>query len=283
VESFDVARAISAAISVASAHGLIADEAVVLHNSNKLTLRLQPCDVVARATRARDNSAGLELERVQRLAEAGCPVGAVEPRVRPLAYRLDDFAVTLWVYYESGTAALSATDYADGLARLHAGMRQVDIATPRFTDRIAQAEKIVAEPESSPALAAQDRELLVRRLADLRQAIDDHNASEQLLHGEPHPGNVLATSGGPVFIDFETLCRGPVEFDLAHVPQAACDQYPNVDTELLDDCRHLVLAMVAAWRWDVEDEFPDGIRWGHRLLRALRDGPPWPTLDVMTI
>ena len=115
----------------------------------------------------------------------------LEPRVRPLVYRLDDFAVTLWVYYESGTAALSATDYADGLARLHAGMRRVDIATPRFTDRIAQAEKIVAEPESSPALAAQDRELLVRSLADLRQAIDDRNASEQLLHGEPHPGNVL--------------------------------------------------------------------------------------------
>lgn len=274
-------RAISAATSVAWAHDLMADRAVVLHNSNQVTLRLQPCDVVARVNRTGHDSAGAELERVQRLAEAGCPVGAVEPRVDPLVYERDGFAVTLWVYYGSALA-LSAADYADGLARLHAGMHTVDLASPRFTERIEQAQKIVANPGSSPALASADRELLGGRLAGLRQAIDHHNAGEQLLHGEPHPGNVLSTIGGPVFIDFETLCRGPVEFDLAHVPQAVCDLYPDVNTELLEVCRHLVLAMVAAWRWDRDDQFPDGIRWGHRLLRALRDGPPWPTLDVMT-
>jgi len=189
--------------------------------------------------------------------------------------------VTLWVYYGSALA-LSAADYADGLARLHAGMRKVDLASPRFTARIEHAQEIVANPGLSPALVSADRALLGSRLADLRRAIDYHNAGEQLLHGEPHPGNVLMTSGGPLFIDFETICRGPVEFDLAHVPQAVCDLYPDVNSALLEVCRHLVLAMVAAWRCELGDEFPDGNRWRHRLLHALRDGPPWPTLDVMT-
>lgn len=119
------------------------------------------------------------------------------------------------------------------------------------------------------------------RLRSLREAIEERGAAEQLLHGEPHPGNVLGTEDGPLFIDLETCCRGPVEFDLAHVPDVVCTHYPNVDLELLDECRQLVLAMIAAWRWDRGDQFPDGRRFGEELLRLLRVGPPWPTLDAV--
>jgi Phosphotransferase enzyme family len=160
-------------------------------------------------------------------------------------------------------------------------MRQVDVPSPRFTDRIAEAAEVVASPDLSPELAEADRVFLSSRLRSLRRAIDDRGAVEQLLHGEPHPGNVLSTKSGPLFIDLETCCRGPVEFDLAHVPEAVCGHYPNVDQGLLDDCRQLVLAMVAAWRWDHGDQFPDGRRYGEEFLRSLREGPPWPTLDTV--
>ena len=161
-------------------------------------------------------------------------------------------------------------------------MRTVDLASPCFTDRIADAERVAANPALSPELAGADRELPGGRLADLRHLTDTFGAAEQLLHGEPHPGNVLGTKLGPVFIDFETICRGPVEFDLAHVPESVCERYSGINHDLLDTCRQLVLAMVAAWRWDVGDEFPNGRRWGHGFLQALREGPPWPTLDTMT-
>jgi hypothetical protein len=39
--------------------------------------------------------------------------------------------------------------------------------------------------------------------------------------------------------------------------------------------------MVAAWRWDVDDQFPHGRRFGEALLRVLREGAPWPTLDTV--
>jgi thiamine kinase-like enzyme len=124
--------------------------------------------------------------------------------------------------------------------------------------------------------------LLSGRLASLRRAIDDRGAADQLLHGEPHPGNVLSTRNGPLLIDLETCCCGPVEFDLAHVPEEVCAHYPGIDQELLDECRQLVIAMVAAWRWDRDDQFPNGRRFGEELLRVLREGPPWPTLDTVT-
>ena len=215
-------------------------------------------------------------------AEVGCPVGALEPRVDPVVYTRDGFAVTLWTYYGPVTPSASPVDYAKALERLHAGMREVDVASPRFTDRVAEAADIVANPDRSPELADADRVFLSGRLESLRRAIVERDAAEQLLHGEPHPGNVLSTKNGPLFIDFETCCRGPVEFDLAHAPEAVCEHYTGVDQGLLDDCRQLVLAMVAAWRWDIGDQFPNGRRFGEQLLRSLREGPPWPTLDMLT-
>ncbi|HMJ77297.1 MAG TPA: phosphotransferase, partial [Iamia sp.] len=216
----------------------------------------------------------------QRLAEAECPVAALEPRVEPRPYERDGFVVTLWTYYETvGPDEPSPAAIADALERLHAGMQPLEVTAPRFTDRVAEAQELVARRALTPALADADRELLDTTLRDRRRAIGDRGAPEQLLHGEPHPGNVLSTRDGLRFIDLETCCHGPVEFDIAHVTAAASQRYPNVDHELLRDCRALVLAMVAAWRWDPGDQLPEGQRAGHELLRALREGPPWPTLD----
>src|SRR5882757_9755659 len=100
MEMSDVTRAIAAATSVAASLGLSATDAIVLHNSNKLALRLTSCDVFARVAPVGEEVAELEVELAQRLAEVGSPVGALEPRVDPLVYKRDGFALTLWVYYK---------------------------------------------------------------------------------------------------------------------------------------------------------------------------------------
>ncbi len=269
-------------MSIASALGLTVDDAVVLQNSNNLAVRLLPCDVLARIAPATQQVAQFEIELAQRLAETESPVAALEPRVEPRAYERDGFVVTLWTYYSSVTRReVAPADYAKALKRLHAGMRKLDVTTPHFTDRVADAQQLVASRDRTPALADADRELLSSTLRSLRRTIADRGAAEQLLHGEPHPGNVLSTKNGPLFIDLETCCHGPIEFDLAHVPEEVIEHYPDVDQELLDECRVLVLAMVAAWRWDAGDQFPNGPRVGRELVSTLRNGPPWPTLDVV--
>ena len=269
----------SAAITTAAELNLPADNAVVIQNSNKVTLRLLPCDVLARVAWAGQEALQREVDLARRLAQTETPVAALAPHVEPHLYERDGFVMTLWTYYEPGTLEdVSPADYADALERLHEGMRRLDVAAPHFTDRVADAQRLVASRDLTPALADPDRELLTDTLRDLRHAIGDRGAAEQLLHGEPHPGNVLSTQSGLLFIDLETCCRGPVEFDLAHAPEDVSECYPGADQALVRECRHLVLAMVAAWRWDRDDEFPDGERAGRALLKLLRDGPPWPTL-----
>ena len=278
----EVPRAVAAARTTASALGLTVDDAVVLHDSNKLAVRLLPCEVLARVAHEAHQVAEFEVELAQRLATTESPVAALEPRVEPRVYERDGFVVTLWTYYEPvPPREVAPADYAQALERLHAGMRTLEVTTPHFTDRVAEAQRLVASRDLTPALADADRELLADTLRSRRRAISDRGAAEQLLHGEPHPGNVLRTKDGLLFIDLETCCRGPVEFDLAHVPEEVSERYRDADQELLGECRNLVLAMVAAWRWDPDDQFPDGQRAARVLLSALRQGPPWPSLDVV--
>jgi hypothetical protein len=278
----EIHPALAAAKFTASALGLAADDAIVLHDSNKVTVRLLPCDVVARVAPIAHQVARFEIGLAQRLAESGSPVAVPDPRAEPRVYESDGFAVTLWTYYKpaiSGEA--SPADYASALERLHAGMRKLDVRTPHFTDRVEEAQHLVEATDLTPDLAGADRELLLTTLRGRRQAIADRGAGEQLLHGEPHPGNVLSTKSGLLFIDFETCCRGPVEFDLAHVPDDVSERYAGADQDLLSQCRALVLAMVAAWRWDRDDQFPDRHQAARKLLGALRMGPPWPPLDAV--
>ena len=262
----DIPRAIAATAAVASSAGLPVEDVTVLQASNKLALRLLPCDVMARVAIGEDLQR--ELDLAGQLVAAGAPVAAPESRAVPGVHHRDGFAITLWTYYP-GTGEVSARDYAGALRRLHAAMRTVESPVPHARDRVGSAIQLLTGPRRSPELAEADRALLTDTLRRLGPVLGD-GAGEQLLHGEPHPGNLLGTEHGPVFIDLETCCRGPVEFDLAHAPDDVAEHYPGIDAALLEQCRILVLAMITAWRWDRDDRLPDGRRLAHEWLAQLR-------------
>ena len=107
-------------------------------------------------------------------------------------------------------------------------------------------------------------------MRNLKCAIADRGVDEQLLHGEPHPSNLLNTKKGLLFVDLETCCRGPVEFDIAHAPEDVGEHYPAANPDLLRECRILMLAMIATWRWDRDDQLPNGRQLGTEWLSQIR-------------
>ena len=254
----------------------------MLHDSNRLAVHLQPCGVLARvAPRPRRGGAELEVEVARRLAGRGTPLATLDPRVEPRVYEHEDFVVTLWTYYEPVPPHDIAPDeYARALERLHAGMRQAELTedrVPHFSDRVDEAQRLVDDPTNNPEIAGADRALLSTTLRTMRAAIVDRGASEQLLHGEPHPGNVLRTRGGLLFVDLETCCRGPVELDIAHAtvgasgpPAEVGAHYAGADRALVRECWILMLAMVTAWRCEPGDDLPDGRAMARDWIRQLR-------------
>ncbi len=286
VEAAVARRAVTAAISIAESLDLVVDDAVVLNDSNRLVVRLLPCDVVARIVplgyRVFAAAVGAEREAqvVGRLAAAHAPVAGLAPGVEPRVFVRDGFEIGLMTYYEQLLPrALPPEDYANALKWLHGAMQQMDIETPRFTDRVNDVQQWVARRDATPDLIDEERELLLHTLTSLRQSVVDRGAPEQLLHGEPHPWNVLDTTVGPRFVDFENCVRGPVEWDLGWVPAAVSERYLGADRDLVDECRGLVLAIVAAHCWRPEDERP-GRESRSAFMAAVRRGPPWTALDT---
>ena len=118
-------------------------------------------------------------------------------------------------------------------------------------------------------IARQVHGLLDARQEEIR--IAQHALAAVLVaDDDPHLGNVLTTKNGLLFIDLETCCRGPVEFDLAHAPEEVSEHYPGVNQGLLRECRILVLAMITTWRWDRGDQLPNGRQLGTEWLSQIR-------------
>src|SRR3954447_25566920 len=100
-------------MSTASVLDLVVDDAVLLKDSNRLVLRLLPCDVVVRVAPTRYQAidvyspwadyrsrAETEVELAHRLGETDSPVAVLDPRVEPRVYVRDDFVIAMWTYFE---------------------------------------------------------------------------------------------------------------------------------------------------------------------------------------
>ncbi|MFA3877696.1 phosphotransferase family protein [Streptomyces sp. MMCC 100] len=267
----ELRRAVEAGRATVSELGLQVDDVVVIHNSDRVALRMVPCGVLARvAPSGHLADSAFEVEVARRLADAGAPVAELDPRVDPRVQVRDAFAVSLWTYYEPVGAEIAPADYADVLVRHHAALRRIDVDAPHFTDRVAAALGAVSDRERSPELPDSDRELLHDTLSGLSAAIGIDRARDQLLHGEPHPGNLLNTRRGPLFVDLATCCRGPIEFDLAHAPEEVAEHYAGADHDLTHRCRALNWAMFSAWRWRRDDQMPGRDHWRTEGLDRVR-------------
>ncbi|KAA0930400.1 phosphotransferase family protein [Streptomyces apricus] len=271
MEALLLRRAVSAGRSVVSGLGLLVDDVVVVHDSDRVALRLVPCGVLARVAPVEQLADfAYEVDVARRLVGVGAPVGELDPRVEPRVRLRDGFAVSLWTFYESVGSEIAPVDYADVLLRHHAALRRAQLDAPHFTDRIAAALREVEERERSPELSDSDRQFLSGTLRGVGVEVGVDGGRDQLLHGEPHPGNLLNTRRGPLFVDLATCCRGPVEFDLAHAPEEVAQHYAGVDHELLHRCRALNWALFSAWRWRRDDRMPDREHWRVEGLDRVR-------------
>ena len=100
IQATEVRRAVAAALSTASSLDLTVDDAIVLSNSNKLTLRLLPCDAFGAGCTLGASGRTVRGRSCSTAREIRVSCGCLEPRVDPRVYERDGFVITLWTYYE---------------------------------------------------------------------------------------------------------------------------------------------------------------------------------------
>jgi Ser/Thr protein kinase RdoA (MazF antagonist) len=88
---------------------------------------------------------------------------------------------------------------------------------------LSYVRSLLADYAALPAMSRVDRELLANTYDRLKIRLDGLVSADSLIaiHGEPHSYNVLIVEGEPAFIDFESVCIGPREWDLACLDEQA--------------------------------------------------------------
>jgi hypothetical protein len=245
-------QAIRAAVSYAAAHGVRAADPAVLKNGSNVLVHLRPSPVVARAA----GTTGLvrtpvadwfsrELSVVDHLLARGVPVVAPSADLPRGPVVHEGVTMSFWTFTpHDPSVSIKPADFASSLAVVH--------------------QALADYPDPLPATGPLDDVLLglpfLGEHAELLRAEHDRLAAllprgGQALHGDAHPGNVLATPNGLVWNDFEDTWRGPREWDLALMRrttlldgESALAAYPGShDPHLLELCDEIRRLQKQIW------------------------------------
>lgn len=237
--------AVTAAVAVARAHGVKCDEPIVLRDAWHVLVHLSPAPVVARVSSGAPtmdpDDVARELDVARHAANAGAPVVPPSDLIDPGPHEHDGHTLVFWQYVDQHGEADAAVA-GEGLRAIHDALVDYEGELPalhRMDDLL----------EELPASADSD---LLRELTSVVLP------TGQAIHGDAHLYNCMGTAAGPLWHDFETSCRGPVEYDLAALvhrlrihggderPAVALAGYGDHDADLLEAALPVYAAWIAA-------------------------------------
>jgi hypothetical protein len=205
-------HAVAAAVAVAREHGLPTEDPRIVRDLTNVIVHLAPALVVARVALALADR-GVEwlaqqVELVSFLAAAGAPVAPPTRDVDPGPHERNGLWVTLWTWFDHDRARLDANEVGRTLRELHDAMAGYGGNLPTC-DRLGESTQVLQALVPSEHASAEELEELLA-LAGRLEPLDGRP-----IHGDAHFGNVLCTRDGHLWTDFENMCAGPVEYDLA--------------------------------------------------------------------
>ena len=230
------ADAVAASVALAAALGLPSERPVVVAEGYSVRVRLDPAPVLTRVVTVGRTLRGDPLPWMDRevavsrfLSAAGAPV--VPPWSNPGPHQACGLDVSLWRWLVPDPQPMPPDLYGRLLKDLHDALLDYDAELPILVGPLTDIATALQLSDDPLLREAADR-LVPLALAWPRRP----------LHGDAHTDNVLTTRLGPRWMDFEDVCVGPVEWDLASrtLTDDFIDAYPGaVDRERLEECRDL--------------------------------------------
>ncbi|MGH3315198.1 MAG: phosphotransferase [Nocardioidaceae bacterium] len=270
-------RAVEAAVHVARSHGIRVDEPIVLNDLFSVVVHLAPAPVVACVptwiSRLRDNvedAMRREIAVTEFLHAQGAPVVAPSTDLPPGPHRHDGFAVSFWPYVEADPdRTVTAADCAVMLPDLHRALAAYPGDLPTLEAAAVDVTRWLESAETATGSGSASSWLDVLRTAASRlRPLLKATAGTVVVHGDAHPGNMIASRPGLLWIDFEEVSRGPAEWDYATIGDDgalevldALDSASAVDPRRLADCRRLRSLQIALCLLALREDFADVDGW----------------------
>ena len=223
-------RALAAASTVASAHGLKLDEAVVIYSGSNVLVHLRPAPVVARVmtgTVALHDDPRRWLEREVAVLEFLAPSGLAVSSSRLIAPG-PQYHDGLWMTFtewvpevapgpdvHSAVSVDDARELGRMLRYLHDALRPYDRELGGSRELRDDIERLLGQLRPADAQPRAAVFSLGERLNALRTVVFESSLPTQALHGDVSLRNLLRTRRRLVWNDFEDTFRGPVHWDVA--------------------------------------------------------------------
>lgn len=210
---------IRAATETAAAHGIIPDRCDILQNGSTLVLRLSET-LVARIVTDLDGPRqggewfARENAVAQHLAGYGAPVIPLHLGIPPGPHEHLGYTLNFWQYVTAIDTEADPVAIGMTLHHCHALLRTFTGQLPKLailTESLALLETLERRGLFPPSTLR----LLEKHLISSIEVLATFPL--QPLHGDAHPGNLMNTTLGLLWTDWEDTFLGPVEWDLASI------------------------------------------------------------------
>lgn len=278
-----------AAIETVLQHGITPDRCVILQDSSTLVLRLTET-LVARVVQdmdgPRQGTAWFARENAiaEHLTLHGAPVIPLHPALPPGPHEHLGFPMNFWQYVTRIDAEPAPREIGRTLCQCHEVLRNFSQELPKLAI-ITESLEILRDRELFPQAT---QEMLRRHLEKSVDVLAEFPHQPQ--HGDAHLGNLMNTTQGLLWTDWEDAFAGPVEWDVASAiwnahllegDQATVDAIMNayreaggqIDERALQQCLIARAAVITAWypilypamNEDRQDKLRRRIEWLERM------------------
>lgn len=250
---------IRAAIETAAAHGITSDRCEVLQDGSTLVLRLTET-LVVRVVQDRNGPRqgtewfARENAIAQHLTQHGAPVIPLHPNLPPGPHEHLGYPMNFWEFVTSTGTDPQPGEIGRTLRQCHEVLRSFPESLPAL-GILTETVAILQDRELFPS---RTQRMLFERLTSSLEKL--RHLPAQPLHGDAHMGNLMSTTRGLLWTDWEDTFSGPVEWDVAsliwnaqildedHATVGAILQaYGPVNQSALQECFVARAAVMTAW------------------------------------
>jgi Ser/Thr protein kinase RdoA (MazF antagonist) len=217
------------------------DRCDILQDGHTLVLRLSE-SLVARVVTDRDGPRqgggwfARESAVACHLATHGAPVIPMHPDIPPGPHERLGYTLNFWQFVTAIDAEAAPEEIGTTLHHFHRVLRAFPEPLPEL-GILFETLDLLETPAPRTMLSASEIGLLHDRLSTSLAAL--RALPMQPLHGDAHEGNLMLTTRGLLWTDWEDTFLGPVEWDLASIVWNA---------RILDEDHATADALLAAYR-----------------------------------
>jgi len=215
----DLELPIRAATQTAIGHGVTPDRCEVLQDGSTLVVRLSET-LVARVVTDRDGPRqgsgwfARETAVAQYLASRAAPVIPMHPELPPGPHEHLGFTLNFWEFVRAVAEPAEPAMVGATLYRCHEILSGFPQPLPEL-GILTETLSLLEELEHRGLVSVSTGRLLRDHLVVSLEVLGSFPS--QPLHGDAHAGNLLNTTRGVLWTDWEDTFVGPVEWDLASI------------------------------------------------------------------